>query len=140
MLNRILVLSLFSLLALLAGCEPPPPPDAQLDIENIAKWYQLFRAQNRNKAPKNQEEFMAFINKRLESRSQTVTAEELLTSPRDGEIVVIKYGKDADNKGIDKNIACYEKTGYNGKKLVGFESAYARELEDAELQRLLSEK
>ena len=139
-----LLLWLFMSVGLLlsSGCEPPPPPEGTIAIEGVAKWYQLFRAEHRGKAPKDQDEFMEFINKRLSDRPKplTVTPEELLTSPRDGEMFEIKYGKTAGNKGIDKNIACYERTGYDGKKLVCFESAYAQELESAELERLLSEE
>ena len=114
-----------------------PPPDGQLAIENVAKWYQLYRADNRGKPPANEDAFIAFIQNKLKGRGDTVDRGQLLTSPRDGQEFVIHYGKPTSNN-AERNVAVYEKEGYRGKKLVAFESAWCREVDDAELQSLLA--
>ena len=134
------VLPLVALLLSAPGCDlggGAPPPDGQLAIENVAKWYQLYRADNRGKPPANEEAFIKFIENKLKSRRQTIDRDQLLTSPRDGQEFVIHYGKPTSNN-AERNVAVYEKEGYRGKKLVAFESAWCREVDDAELESLLA--
>ena len=115
------------------GCsKPPPPPDGQLHIENVSKWYQLYRAEHKGKPPSNEEKFIAFINQNLADRGESVEA-DFLTSPRDGEKYEISYGK-ATNENPEKNVAVYEKTGYDEKKLMAIEGGYSYELTQAELE------
>lgn len=135
-LLTVVVVSLASL-----GCElggGAPPPEGQLAIENVAKWYQKYRADNRGKAPKDEETFLQYIEKNLQSRGETLDRDQLMTSPRDGKKYVVQYGKTANSRNIEKNVAVYEQEGYKGKKLVAFEAAWAKEVDDAELQTLLA--
>ena len=130
-----IVATLFS-----AGCNlggGPPPPGGQLAIENVAKWYQLYRTRNRGKPPKDEEAFIKFVENEVKGRGDAFDADEFLTSPRDGQKFVIQYGK-GNSKNIERNVAVYEKEGYGGKKLVAFEAAWAKEVDDAELQSLLA--
>ncbi len=118
----------------------PPPPGGQLQVETVAKWYQLYRASNGNKTPPNEQAFVAFITSKLKERGDTVPdLEGLLKSPRDGQKYVINYGKPTSPK-AEKNVAVYESEGYNGKKWLAFESAWSQEVDDTELQRLLAGK
>ena len=122
------------------GCEfgkGAPPPEGQLAIENVAKWYQLYRADKRGKAPKDEDDFIKFIQGRVESRGGTVDSEELLTSPRDGQKYVIQYGKPT-SQNPERNVAVHEAEGYDGKKLVAFEFGSSREVDEAELESLKS--
>jgi hypothetical protein len=126
-----------------SGCElggGAPPPEGILAIENVAKWYQLYRASHRGKPPKDEDAFIAFIEKDLAARgSEILDREQFLTSPRDGQKYIIQYGK-ANSKNIERNVAVYEQEGYRDKKLLAFEAAWSREVDDAELQSLLAEK
>ena len=125
-----------------SGCDlmqsAPPPPNAQLEIENVAKWYSLFRAEHRGKAPKSEEEFIEFVSKELSQRASgdEFDADVFLTSPRDNLKYVVNYGKKVI-KDQEKNVAVYEQEGYKGKKLIAFESAWSKEVEEDELQDLL---
>jgi hypothetical protein len=130
------------LMLMVAGCNlggGPPPPEGQLAIENVAKWYQLYRADHRGKAPPDEDAFVEFIQERMSARGETVDREQLLTSPRDGQPYVVQYGDAAGkSRNIEKNVAVYEQEGYRGKKLVAFEAAWSREVDDPELQSLLA--
>lgn len=134
-----MVLPLVAVLGAASGCEPggPPPPEGQIAIETVAKWYQLYRAEHRGRPPANEEAFLGFIQARLDERGQKLDREALLTSPRDGEKFVVQYGRPISNN-PDRNVAVYEQEGYRGKKLVAFETAWAKEVDDAELQSLLA--
>lgn len=114
-----------------------PPPEGQMAIENVAKWYQLYRADHRGRPPADEDAFTGYIQSKLDERGQTLDRDKLLTSPRDGQAYVIRYGKPTSNN-MDRNVAVYEQEGYRGKKLVAFEAAWAKEVDDAELQSLLA--
>ena len=106
-------------------------------IETVAKWYQQYRANHRGRPPADEEAFTAFIQSKLDERDQTLDRDKLLTSPRDGKDFVVNYGKPTSNN-PDHNVAVYEQEGYGGKKLVAFEMAWAKEVDEAELQSLLA--
>ena len=125
------------LLLTLCGCEmtPPPPPDGRLQIESVAKWYMLYRNRT-GKPPKTEEKFLAFVEKELKSRGDTFDRDEFLTSLRDGQEFQINYGSKI--RDFEKNVAVYEQEGYDGKKLVAFESARSFEVEQEKLDALLA--
>jgi hypothetical protein len=131
---QLLVLFLASLGCMGGGA---PPPEGQLQIENVAKWYILYRADNRGKPPADEDAFVAFVQNKLKSRGEADESDQLLTSPRDGQKYVVHYGKPTSTS-PERNVAVYEKEGYRGKKLVAFESGYSREVDEAELQSLLA--
>ena len=134
-------LCLVALSFLLApGClgNSSPPPEGRLAIENVAKWYQLYRSAHRGKTPPSEEEFLTFVESDLKSkRNVDLNREEFLTSPRDGQKFVVNYGKPTSTN-QERNVAVYEREGYDGKKLVGFEFGNSQEVDEAELQSLLA--
>ena len=142
-MNGRLAIVVAAFLVTVGGCDfmqsAPPPPNAQLEIERVAKWYSLFRAEHRGKAPKSEEEFIEFVSKELSKRASgdEFDAEVFLTSPRDNLKYVINYGKKV-TKDQEKNVAVYEQEGYKGKKLIAYESAWSKEVEEDELQDLLA--
>jgi hypothetical protein len=136
------VLQFMAMLITASGCDlggGAPPPEGQMAIERVAKWYQLYRADHRGKAPPDEGAFIAFIKTKLQSRGDTVDPDQLLTSPRDGQRYVVQYGE-PNSTNIERNVAVYEKEGYGGKKLVAFEAVWTKEVDDAELQSLLARK
>lgn len=137
-----IVLPCVAVLLVVSGCgEPggPPPPEGQLAIENVAKWYSLYRADNRGTPPKDEDTFVAFIDSKLKERGDTVDREQLLTSPRDGQKFVVTYGKPTSND-MERNVAVHEKEGYGGNRLVAYESGWSEEVDEATLQSLLAGK
>jgi hypothetical protein len=108
-----------------------------LAIENVAKWYQLCRADNAGKPIPDENAFVTFIQRKLQERGETVDLNQLLTSPRDGQKYVVQYGPPT-SANPERNVAVCEKEGYGGKKLIAFESARSMEVDEQELQSLLA--
>ncbi len=126
----------------LAGCgkggNDPPSVESLMAIENVGKWYQLYRADHGGKQPADESAFLAYVNRKLAERgAEAVDSGELLTSPRDGEPYVVRYGE-VSSRNQASNFVAYEKTGANGTRLIVSELAISREVDDAELQSLLS--
>jgi hypothetical protein len=115
-----------------------PPPDAQLNVEEVATWYQLYRARHNRQPPPNEEAFVAFIKKTMTEQGIEMR-EDFLTSPRDGKKFVVRYGKPM-SESPERNIVVHEQEGYAGKKWIAPEMGYGREVDDAELQQLLAIK
>jgi hypothetical protein len=117
----------------------PPSVEAQQSIQNVAKWYGLYRQNNGGKTPPNEAEFLKYIENTLKGRGDTLDPDQLLTSPRDGQRYVVLYGEPISTN-PEKNVVVHEKEGDGGKKLVAFEFGSFREVEDAELESLLAGK
>lgn len=128
------------LCSILGGCSfsNPEPPSGQLEIEKAGSWFHLFRRRHRGKAPKDEAEFIQFIEAEFASLGETVDGMDMLTSPRDGQTFEMLYGTKAASKNPEENVAGYEREGYGGKKLVAFETGPSKEVDDAELQSLLA--
>lgn len=132
----------FFAIMVLTGCgkgsHDPPSVEALMAIENVGKWYQLYRADHGGKQPADESAFLDYVNRKLAERgAEAVDSDELLTSPRDGEPYVVRYGK-VSSRDQARNLVAYEKTGGNGTRLIVSELAISREVDDAELQSLLS--
>ena len=127
------------LFSYLVGCGPPKPPVGEVEINKLATWFQYYRTEHRGKAPKNEEELIAFIEKEYEiAPEKTPDFEQLLSSPRDGKRYIVMYGvKQKSRVDLEKNLACYEAEGVDGKRLVSFESAWTEELDQAALDTIL---
>ena len=125
----------------LGGCGRPKPPAGEVEINKLATWFQYYRTEHRGKAPKNEEELVAFIKKEYEvAPEKTPDMEQLLTSPRDGQRYIVMYGaKQKSRVDLEKNLACYEAEGVDGKRLVSYESAWTEELDQAALDAILEQ-
>lgn len=136
---RLLAASL--LLSYLAGCSQPKPPAGEVEINKLATWFQYYRTEHRGKAAKSEEELVGFIEKEYEiAPDKMPDMEQLLTSPRDGKKYVVMYGvKQKSKVDLEKNLACYEAEGVDGKRLVAYESAWTEELDQAALDAILEE-
>ena len=131
---------LIGILLLAPGCGGAgPPPEGQIAIENVARWYQSYRINNRGKPPADEKEFVDYINGRLKAQEDDTDVDQILTSPRDGKKYVVRYGKPNSNS-PDRNVAVHEQEGYGGKKLLAYEVVYAKEVDDAQLQAILSQE
>ena len=137
LLRRIVVA--LAVVCLIVGCEfsNPKPPSGQLEIEKAASWFHRFRRMHRGKAPKDEGELVEFIEAEFDALGESVDAVEMLTSPRDGQTFEMLYGKKARSKNPDENIACYEREGYGGKRLVAYESLVSKEVDESELDSLI---
>jgi hypothetical protein len=139
--HRALVLGVLAVAAFVAGCSGrgAPPPNVQLNIEQIAYWYQLYRSRHNRQPPPNEEAFVSFIKKTMTEEQNIPMHDDFLVSPRDGKKYTIRYGKPmSDNP--ERNIIAYEQEGGDGKKWLVVEMGYGKEVEDAELQQLLAGK
>lgn len=134
---RLLVAAM--LLSYLVGCGAPKPPIGEVEINKLATWFQYYRTEHRGKAPKSEEELIAFIEKEYEiAPDKTPDFDELFTSPRDGQRYIVMYGvKQKSRVDLEKNLACYEAEGVDGMRLVSFESAWTEEVDQARLDALL---
>ena len=120
-----------------AGTDAPPSVESLLAIENVGKWYQVYRGRHGGKPPENEAAFLEFINGELTGRGQAaVNADKLLTSPRDGKPYVVLYGK-VLSPNPERNLVAYEQEGVGGKKLIVTELALSQVVDEAELQSML---
>jgi hypothetical protein len=111
-------------LAATLGCGGVSPTGGGDDFQTrrmlglVATFYGDFLSE-RGAPPKDEADFRAFLqerSKRLERMS--LSADELLTSPRDGQPFVIVYGKRvAPPDSPNTPWAAYEKEGVDGKRL-----------------------
>jgi hypothetical protein len=110
-----------------------------LHIQDLANWYAKFRRASKGRYPANEQQFAAFIGNSLKQAGSSASAQEILTSPRDGQKYVVTYGK-ATSPSPNTSIVAFEKEGADGKKLIVFETKESREVDDAELKSLLPRK
>ena len=121
-----------------AGEDEAPSAEAMLAIENVAKWYQLYRAKNAGKPPSDEDALVAFVDATLAERGDAaVDRGELLTSPRDNERYVIRFGELAE-KNQERKVVVYESKGIGGTKLIATEFGGSRLVDEAELQTILA--
>ena len=75
---------------------------------------------NRGLAPTNEEQFIAFMQREPENWNKLApTPKQLLTSPRDGQPLVIVYGRSLkDDPEIGFPLIAHEKTGVDGQQIV----------------------
>jgi hypothetical protein len=111
-------------------------PASQLHIESVADWYQSYRAAHDGKAPANEKEFVEYIERKLKETGQNIDVREFLTSPRDGQKYVVNYKPNSNS--LHKNVAVYEREGWQGKRWMAFENKWSEEVDDQKLQEYLA--
>lgn len=85
--------------------------------------------------PASAEDFKKFITERGKAsleRSGVASADELLTSDRDGQPYVVIYGKPPT--GMNQDVVAFEQTGVDGIRLVGFGLGYVEEVDEAKFK------
>jgi hypothetical protein len=116
-----------------------PPPEGITRLESLVSWYRSFRTEHNGKAPANEEEFLKFVDGKMKAAGSDFNTQELVVSPRDKKKYVVTYGKPRPAN-PEVFVLAYEQEGYDGKKIVAFESSQTREVDDAELKSLLSKQ
>lgn len=122
-----------------SGCGgPTKPPETQSGrMQAVVSLYGMARTVQ-GRAPADQERFKSFIvekgAKTLE-RVKVTSADELLTSERDGQPFVVIYGKPP--AGINPDVLVFEQTGVDGKRQVGFGMGHVQEVDEAKFKELV---
>ncbi len=125
-------------LGALSGCTSAPPPvDGRLQIENVAKWRIKFLADHNLKPPKDEVEFLTFIEKTAQERGETFDRSIIFVSPRDNKDWVVRYGPETAKLSQDA-IIVHEQEGYDDKVLVATVGGRSFEVDKAELPNLLA--
>lgn len=89
--------------------------------------------------PPNEQEFKEFITangSQMLERSGVTAVEELFVSDRDGQPLVVTYGKYP--AGMNAKIVVYEKNGAGGKRFVGYNSGAVELVDDARFNGLVT--
>jgi hypothetical protein len=89
--------------------------------------------------PPNEEEFKKFIAEngaQMLERSGVTAVDELFVSDRDGQPLVVTYGKYPP--GMNAKIVVYEKNGADGKRFVGYNSGAVELVDDARFSGLVA--
>ncbi len=123
------------------GSKPVGPTtvdEAQVKVLGIL--YGKFLGTTRGRAPKDQQQFVDYLNSNRPSWEKIVDSpEQLLTSPRDGQPFVVLYGE--AYKGQPNSATpwmAYERDGFDGKKqLINIRGAVS-EMDAAEISSLFS--
>ena len=104
-------------------------------IKQVAVLYGQFIGMNKGKPPADEKAFKTFVQQNLTARQSTDTVETVLTSPRDKQPYVLRYGVLA---GTDKPaVVVYEQTGKNGKRFVGLSHGGTEEVDDKKFKELV---
>lgn len=120
--------------------ESPGSGKAVLNEVNSA--YVNHLRSNRYRAPADEAEFKTILKQAGDGalkRAGVATVDQLLVSPRDSQPFVIRYGKDA-GRFLERGVVAHEKTGVAGRRLVGFDLGYVKEVDEEEFKQLLPER
>lgn len=121
------------------GCGgPAKPPETQSGrMQAVVSLYGMARTVQ-GRAPADEERFKSFIAekgaKTLE-RVKVTSADELLTSERDGQPFMVIYGKPPT--GVNPDVIAFEQTGVDGKRQVGFGMGHVQEVDEAKFKELV---
>ena len=107
-------------------------PPAKLRLEKIFQFYQAYTRQ-RHRPPPDEEAFKDYLRD-LPADEKAVArlgddVDDFLSSPRDGEKYLIRYGPIVDVGGLTRAIA-WEQTGVNGKRFVALSVGYVQECDE----------
>jgi|SRR4051812_11345834 hypothetical protein len=131
------MLLLFVLVSV-GGCAGKSPDRAK-EISHVRALTTLYfrAASTLGKNPANEQEFKDVIAKDKPDLKVlgVSSSDELFTSDRDGQPIVILYG--AAQKGGPGGVVAYEQNGKEGKRLVGFKNGQVEEIDDARFAKLV---
>lgn len=111
-----LLFFLVALLILPAGCGEPEVTESRLDqahLKVLGIMYGKFMSERRGQAPKNEEEFLGYLNANRPSWEKIVdSAEQLLASPYNQKPLVIFYGDQYTKRNTNGSLwMAYEQAG-----------------------------
>jgi len=132
-----------SLLALLisAGCGDQALEQSATEGRRVGAIVTTHNMMERatGRLPPNEQEFKKFITEngsQMLERSGVTAVDELFVSDRDGQPLVVTYGKYP--AGMNAKIVVYEKNGADGKRFVGYNSGAVELVDDARFSGLVT--
>lgn len=111
-------------------------------LTEVVRAYAAYLRSHRYQPPANEAEFKGVLKQAgdgILKRAGVDTVDKLLVSPRDSQPFVIPYGKDARPL-LDRGVVAYEKTGVAGRRLVGYDLGYVKDVDEEAFKRLLPER
>lgn len=105
--------------------------------------YGMYISQNKGEPPKTIDDLRKFVEKKMSpdrlAQLKLASANDLFVSPRDGKpFTLVSYAKLPPMKpGELPPIVLYETTGQSGQRAVAYLGGNTRNLDEAELQKLL---
>lgn len=110
-------------------------PAAKVRLEKLFAFYQDYTRQHRKPPPDEQafKEFLSNLPADEKAIAQLDDVDRFLTSPRDGEKYVIRYGQVIDVGRAPRAVA-WEQTGAKGKRFVALSVGYVQECDEATFQ------
>jgi hypothetical protein len=107
-------------------------PAAKVRLEKVFAFYQDYTRQNRKPPPDEQafKEFLSNLSAEEKAIAHLDDVDRFLTSPRDSEKYVIRYGQVID-VGRSPRAVAWEQTGAKGKRFVALSVGYVQECDEA---------
>ena len=121
-----------SVLILPIGCQQTQKPVEEARPSQLAIFYGRFISAHQGQSPANEKELKDFISK----LDANVNVDEIFVSPRDNEPYVVRYKLGTAMPGAEM-VTVHEKTGVNGKKMIGLATGQVRIVDDDEFQKLV---
>ena len=123
------------LVLVMSGCQAPAPaPVEKTRLNKLATYYGRYISQHQGNSPANEQALKDFIKK----LDPEINVDELFVSSRDNERVVVRYNLNTQSGG--ETVTVHEKTGVNGKRLVGLLTGEVREVDEAEFSVLMKKQ
>ncbi|MGI9429927.1 MAG: hypothetical protein ACR2NM_14795 [Bythopirellula sp.] len=127
------------------GCSSADPADLlaaanDSNIQRLANLYEAFQSRHNWRGPKDEADLKSFLegwnpNKLANIGVNPEAIDEVFVSERDGEPLQIRYGVPGHIMGSEAAVV-FEKTGIDGRRMVGFLNMTRREVDAAEYDRL----
>jgi hypothetical protein len=107
-------------------------------IKELTTLYVSYMNRNAGRPPASDAEFKKYVadNGGPLLESVGTSAEQLFVSPRDNEPYVILYGSEAA-KLLRHGIVVHERSGVDGRRLVGYRGGFVNEVDEAEFRKLV---
>ena len=128
------------MLILLAGCGGSQSSGSTGESRHVRLLVGLYKmaARERGRPLTNDQDFKDYVNSRGPEWFKEVgvsDVDELFTSERDGQPIVVVYGERP--AGMAKDVIAYEQTGVDGKRMVGFDLGNVEEVDETRFRELV---
>ncbi len=113
-----------------------PTGDGAEHLRRLAIEFSTYRGTHRGQTPKDEAAFRKYLEN---SSSQERDIDDMLTSPRDGQPYMIRYGINVPipSPEVEQPVIIYEQTGADGTRYVAFGTGGVNEVTEEEFQQLL---